>query len=414
MFLFFNGDIFNSGTIAAENNAAVIIEDRVKFNGDIINRGVIQSANPFNGNGILLENGSELNGTIINSGTINGGFNGVNFGNGGQVVGSLLNTGVITSTSRAVNIGGFDVKVINEGSIITSESPRDGVIYADRTAVNLEIINNGLVDVGAGNNGDAISLELGAEVNGSVVNSGIVRGRGLPAGEANNQNNQASAVRLYWSDNSGAEISVFNGDIDNSGILSAENGAAVIIEDRVKLNGEIINTGIIKGGVVEDGQLAIDASNAEDEIAVLNKGIIRGDVLLSAGDDLYDGTEGRISGTVYGNGGDDRIIGGQFDDLLNGGTGDDELLGNGGKDTFQFGSDLIDGIEDIDLIKDFAAGDAFDFSDYLEAGGEISFFLGQGELLIDLNQEDLVRVQGDIVAAEQSLLGITDSFSDLG
>ena len=403
----FNGDIVNSGIIAAENNAAVIIEDRVQLNGDIINSGLIQSANPVNGDGIQLENGSELTGTIINSGVINGGFNGVNFGNGGQVVGRLLNTGLITSTSRAVNIGGFDVKVVNEGNIITSESPRDGVIYADQTAVNFEIINRGLVDVGAGNDGDAISLELGAEVNGSVVNSGVVRGRGLPAGELNNQNNQASAVRLYWGNNSGAEISVFNGDIDNSGILSAENGAAVIVEDRVKLNGEIINTGIIEGGVVKDGQLAIDANNAEDDITVLNQGIIRGDVLLSAGDDLYDGALGRVFGTVYGNGGADILTGGQFDDLLNGGTGNDELLGNGGKDTFQFGSDLLDGIKDTDIIKDFAAGDTFDFSEYLAAGGEINFSLGQGELLVDLNQEDLVTVQGDIFAAEQSLLDIT-------
>ena len=408
----FKGDIENVGEIKAENNAAVIIEDRVKFQGDIINSGLIQSSNPENGNGIELENGSELTGKIINSGIINGGFNGVNFGNGGQVVGSLYNTGLITSTSRAVNIGGFDVEVVNEGRIITSESPRDGVIYADQTAVNFDITNKGLVDVGAGNDGDGISLELNAEVNGSVVNSGIVRGRGLPAGEPNNQNNQAAAVRLYWGNNSGADISVFNGDIDNSGILSAENGAAVIIEDRVKLNGEIINTGIINGGDSETGRLAINASNAEGNITLLNEGIIRGDVLLSAGDDLYDGASGRIRGTVYGGAGKDTLIGGRSGDLLNGGTGNDELLGNGGKDTFQFGSDLLDGIKDRDLIKDFAAGDTFDFSEYLEAGGDISFSLGQGELLIDLNQEDLVQVQGDILAAEQSLLDLTSNLSE--
>ena len=408
----FNGDIKNSGTLAAENGAAVIIEDRVKLNGDIINSGLIQSANPENGNGISLENGSELTGQIINSGKIDGGFNGVNFANGGEVVGSLYNTGLITSTSRAVNIGGFDVEVVNEGEISTSASPRDGVIYADQTAVNFDIINKGLVDVGKGNNGDAISLELGAEVNGSVVNSGLVQGRGVPEGEANNQNNQAAAVRLYWGNNSGADVSIFNGDIINSGTLAAENGAAVIIEDQVKLNGDIINSGTIRGGVSKDGQLAIDASNAEGNITVLNQGLIKGDVLLSAGDDLYNGAKGKIEGTVFGGGGDDSLTGGKYDDFLNGGTGNDELIGNGGKDTFQFGSDLLDGVRDTDIIKDFSAIDTFDFSEYLEAGGEISFSLGQGELLIDLNQEDLVRVQGDIFAAEQNLLEITNSFSD--
>ncbi|MGK7951515.1 MAG: hypothetical protein AB4368_22700 [Xenococcaceae cyanobacterium] len=170
----------------------------------------------------------------------------------------------------------------------------------------------------------------------------------------------------------------------------------------------------INGGVVEDGQLAIDASDAEGNITVLNQGIIRGDILLSAGDDLYKGAEGQISDTVFGNEGNDAIVGSQLDDLLNGGTGNDELSGNGGKDTFQFGSDLLDGVKDTDSIADFAKGDTFDFSEYLAAGGDISFSLGKGELLVELNQEDSIRVQGDIFAAEQNLLDLTSSLSDFG
>lgn len=410
----FNSDLKNSGKILAENEAAVIIENNVKFKGDIVNTGLIKSANPQNGTGIELENGSELIGKIINRDVINGGFNGVDFGNGGEVVGELLNTGLITSTSRAVNIGGKDVKVVNKGEIVTSDSPRDGVIYADQTAVNFDIINEGLVDVGKGNDGDAISLELGAKVNGSVFNSGIVRGRGLPEGKPNNDNNQASAVRLYWGNNSGAEISVFTGDLENSGVLSAENGATVIVEDRVKLEGKIINTGIINGGVKGEGKLAIDTSDAEGNINLVNKGIIKGDVFLSKGDDLFNGAKGKTVGTVFGGDGDDLLIGGKFKDILNGGTGNDRLFGKAGLDVFQFGSDLLDGVKDVDVIRDFAKGDKFDFSDYLEAGGDLSFSLGKRALLIDLNQEDLVRVQGDILAAEQSLLDITNSLSDFG
>lgn len=406
----FNGNIENSGGLLAENGAALVIEDKVKFNGDIINKGLIETANPENGIGINLENGSEITGEIFNSGEINGGFTGVNFDNGGEVSGSLINTGAITSTSRAINIGGSDIKVVNKGKIITTADPRNGVVYSDQTANNFDILNEGLIDVGEGNNGDAIALQLGAEVEGSISNTGLVRGRGLPDGAPDNQTNQAAAIRLYWGNDSGSDVALFDGDIINEGTLAAENGAAIIIEDRVQFDGKIINAGKIQGGITGDNKLAIDASKAESSIAVRNTGLIQGDVLLSAGDDLFDGRKGTVEGIVAGGAGDDTLTGGHNDDILVGNVGNDVLQGLGGHDTFRFGSDLLDGVKDIDLIKDFAAEDTFDFSKYLEAGGFLDFSLGKGELTIDLNHEDSILVRGDLDAAQQQLIALNSEF----
>lgn len=326
----FNGDITNSGKLQAENGAAVVIEDRVTLNGSIINSGTIESANPDNGIGILLEDGSQLEGQILNTGIISGGLTGIDFANGGRVSGEILNYGMITSDSRAVNIGGDEVTLINEGTILTTDNPRNGTVYGDITAKNIVIENrvDGVIDVGEGNDGDAISFELGAEVTGSVVNHGLIQGRGVAVG-----NNQSSAVRLYAGDEMTG--SVFEGDIDNSGTLAAENGGAVVIDYGVMLNGEIINSGTIHGGEVDDfgsERLAIDAREAMGGVMVVNSGTIEGDVALSSGDDTYDGSQGITKGIVFGFDGNDTLIGGDGDDTLVGGDGHDSLVGGDGDD----------------------------------------------------------------------------------
>jgi Ca2+-binding RTX toxin-like protein len=303
---------------------------------DVKDNGEIVSADPTN-TAIQVEG----IGTVINNdGLIDGGFNGINIANGDTASARIYNTGTITSGSRAVNIGGVGGVLINEGLITGSADPRNGNVYGDVTADNIVIENrsSGVIDVGEGLNGDAISLELGAEVNGSVINWGLVQGRGLPDGAPNNNTNQASAVRLYWVGASGAETSVFNGNIENYGTFAAENGATVLIENRTQLNGDIINSGTIDGGATPDGKLAIDASEAEGFVRVRNQGTINGDVLLSAGNDLFDGRGGTVNGTVYGGDGNDTLIGGNGKDYLAGGDGNDILRGNGGDDLLDGGA----------------------------------------------------------------------------
>ncbi|MGD1866457.1 MAG: M10 family metallopeptidase C-terminal domain-containing protein, partial [Phormidesmis sp.] len=360
-----------------------------------------ESTNPSNGVGVLFEDGSRFTGTLTNSGTINGGRDGVNFGNGGTARGSLVNEegGVITSASRAVNIGGDRNTIRNQGLITTSADPRNGTIYADQSANNFRIINDdsGIIDVGRGLNGDAISLQLGANVRGSILNRGTVRGRGVADGEPNNATNQATAIRLYHGDQAGP-LSVFNGSIRNlgAGILSSDQGSTVLIENQVELNGDIINNGsilargdggtgievqgsltgtITNRGLIRATESAIDGSNASEALDVRNSGVIVGDVLLSDFDDVFNGANGIVRGEIQGLAGDDILSGGRLRDRLNGGVGHDTLTGGAGRDTF-----IIEQFNGNDVITDFQNGvDRVDISALNFSDAQLSSVLGAAE-----------------------------------
>ena len=366
----FNGDVINRGTLAAETGPTVVIESNTILNGDLINEGLISNPNLENGVGVRLEDDATITGTLINQGVITGGRDGIDIGNGGTAIARIENFGRIDSASRAVNLGGDQNTLINYGGIFSTADPRNGTVYGDVTAFNINIENHGLIDVGEGNNGDAISLELGAVVSGGIVNTGLVQGRGIADGTTNTA---SAAIRLYWVEAAGAPVSQFIGDIVNEGELATENGATVLIDNRVALDGEIVNNGLITGGIVESysGQLAVDASGAASSITLVNTGEIVGDSLLSDHNDTYVGLEGAINGAVFGNGGNDRLFGGEFDDIFSGGTGNDLILGNAGNDQLfgGAGNDII------------AAGNGHD----IVTGGDGNDVLngGRGDDLID-------------------------------
>ncbi|MGJ3247319.1 MAG: hypothetical protein ACFE0I_14760 [Elainellaceae cyanobacterium] len=407
----FTGSIVNAGLLSAENGPAVVIEDGVVLDGSIINSGTIESTNPQNGVGIRLENGSQLNGEIVNTGLINGGRDGISFDNGGQVSGIVRNLGTITSTSRAINIGGNQNTIINEGLITTSDSPRNGTVYSDVTANNYSVQNleTGIIDVGEGNDGDAIAFELGANITGSIINAGLIQGRGVAIGE-----NQSAAIQLYHSPSEPAEISVFNGNIENSGILAAENGAALFIDDAVRFNGQIINTGTILGGLSDGGLLAIEASNAQGNITIINQGTIEGDVNLTGGQDLYDGSQGVVTGTVFGNGRGDRLIGGRETDRFEGGGGRDRLVGRGGDDILSggvsgdtllggAGDDILLGGGGNDTLRGGSGNDLLDGgpgNDILIGGGGADIFVlsrGAGsDFIRDFRRADSLGLSGQL------------------
>ena len=399
----FTGDIVNedTGTLAAETGPAVVIEENTTLDGDIVNDGLIESANSANGTGVRFEAGSDLTGALVNEedGTISGGFNGIDVGNGGDGSFTIENEGLITSESRAINLGADENTLINSGEIVTTADPRNGTVYGDITANNIVIENEeeGVIDVGEGNNGDAISLELGPEVSGSIVNEGLIQGRGEALG-----NNQAAAIRLYSGpDQPEDQPSVFTGDIVNedTGTLAAETGAAIIIEEDTTLDGDIVNDGLIIGGVDDSesgsGQLAIDASESDGPINVVNTGSILGDVVLSGQDDTFDGADGSVQSVVAGGGGNDLLIGGADADELQGNAGDDTLQGGRGEDTLDGGS----GVDTADF-SDSAVGVVADVgSGTAEANVGFTFTVDDGPFADLTGQnatpEELLQVLSD-------------------
>ncbi len=138
---------------------------------------------------------------------------------------------------------------------------------------------------------------------------------------------------------------------------------------------------------------------------------LRGD---NGEDTLFGGAGGDV---IRGNNGDDIIVGGEGndtlfgnkgDDVIDGQAGNDVLYGGFGADTFVFASDLLnDGSSDTDTVRQVTAEDSFDFSDYVAAGGTVSFErVNNGFLSIDLSGEDTVYVLGSgsgLDAAEDQL-----------
>jgi len=301
----------------------------------IINSGEIASEGA-NGTvaGVRVVNGIDFKGELRNDGTISGVQNGVYFGTGDHTGGSFVNTGTVTSDSRAVNIDGEGLEVVNEGDILGTGDQRNGTVYADGTADNYTFTNTGVVDAGIGNNGSAVSLQTG-DVDGDVVsaavfNEGTLQGRG----DAEEGNTVGDGLRLF----SNQEDANFAGLVQNDGLIAgsedSDAAAGIRIDGGLNLLGAIVNEGEITGRVN-----AIDATEAGDVTFVNDdEGVVNGNVLLGAGDDIVVDL-GQINGVVDGGAGDDVLIAAGGDNVLVGGLGNDFIDGGEGIDTADF-SDL--------------------------------------------------------------------------
>ncbi|MEO9518255.1 MAG: CHRD domain-containing protein [Paracoccaceae bacterium] len=283
--------------------------------------------------GLRVVNGVNFQGSLTNAGTISGVQNGVYFGTGDHAGGLFVNEegGVVSSGSRALNIDGEGLSVENAGSVLGTGDQRNGTVYADGTADNYTFTNTGLVDAGVGNNGSAVALQTG-DVAGDVVsaaifNEGVFQGRG----DAVEGNTVGDGLRLF----SSQEDANFAGLVQNDGVIAgstdSDAAAGIRIDGGLNLLGAIINEGEITGRVN-----AIDATDAGDVTFVNDdEGVVNGNVLLGAGDDIVVDL-GQINGVLDGGAGDDVLIAGNGDNVLVGGLGNDFIEGGEGSDTADF------------------------------------------------------------------------------
>ena len=337
-------ELENSGTIQGRGNASAatgLAGDGVRI-GNVGNQGTTDATITNSGDilsegangtvaGLRVVNGVNFQGTLTNSGTIAGVQNGVYFGTGDHAGGSFVNSGTVSSDSRALNIDGDGLDVINSGTILGTGDQRNGTVYADGTADNYTFANSGTVDAGVGNNGSAVSLQTGDiagdVVSAAIVNSGLFQGRG----DATEGNTVGDGLRLF----SNQEDASFAGLVQNEGVIAgsedSDAAAGIRIDGGLNLLGAILNEGEISGNVN-----AIDARDAGDVTFVNDdEGLVNGDVLLGAGDDIVVDL-GQINGVVDGGAGDDVLIAGNGDNVLVGGLGNDFLDGGDGIDTADF------------------------------------------------------------------------------
>ncbi|MDJ0800739.1 MAG: hypothetical protein QNJ51_28680, partial [Calothrix sp. MO_167.B12] len=382
------GSVVNNGTIAAEVNVGFL-------------------------GGLVLEDGVAFDGSIVNNrrGLISGPRNGLYIGNASHNL-EIINSGRIESGSRVVNIDGSGVSLRNSGSIIGTGNQRNGTVYSDATADNFSIVNErrGAIDAGEGNQGAAISLQIG-DVDGDVVNA-VVSNDGLLQGRGNSDGNLAGdGIRVFSGVADGTVTLETN--INNQGrILATDDG--IDIQAGLTLAGDIINRGTISAGddgIFIDGSItgainnfgtvtgntnAINASDADNPVQVNNQGTLNGNVLLSDFNDVFDSSQGRVNGIVNGGGGDDRLIGTRRNDILTGEVGNDVLTGDRGNDIFVFAPTDFG----ADIITDYQAGqDLLDVSAFNFGVSGVNAILDGAQqigadTLLNFANENTVLLQG--------------------
>lgn len=231
-----------------------------------------------------------------------------------------------SNTEPVVFLDGFNIEAVIDGRVLGHSGVKLGNDALDGFNT-LTISATGSV---IGNTQNAINLFGGGTS--TIDNSGLIAG----------QNNA-----IYFSAfGPGSKLI-------NSGRIIAEGDAVVSSGDEAL---SIINSGII----VSYDSTAIFGSFANDSI--VNSGSIRGDILLSIGNDTYDGNGGIVRGVISGGDGNDTLSGGAGADNISGAKDNDHITGRGGIDnlTGGVGSDrfIYNALSEVrDIINDFTTAD---------------------------------------------------------
>jgi parallel beta-helix repeat protein len=282
------------------------------------------------GIGVLVQDNSAIfsdhrGSALINDGTI---FSSTDFAV--QFVGddsSIVNNGNIWGYKLGVYFGGTVATLNNHGSIY---GYNDAAVFFSQASDQVDLNNDGEIF------GHDAAVRIVSDNDGGVIyNAGTIRSEGI-----------------------GISINTDPGlvtTIHNDGVIQGASGAISLFAGGLHLD----NRGMINGGIF---------SNAADQIdVVVNRGKIDGEVFLGSGNDTFRGKGSGTSGHVFGDAGDDKLIGGKENDtldggadsdLLRGGRGKDKLFGGPDDDSFDFNSikDSVRGSK-RDKVKDFVRGD---------------------------------------------------------
>ena len=176
-------------------------------------------------------------------------------------------------------------------------------------------------------------------------------------------------------------------EIYNVGDVISEHFWAIDLgrpDQSFRYHADIVNDGVIRGAAG-----AIRGGTSAD--TVTNHGQIVGDVLLSLGDDVFDGSRGTNAGFVSGGDGNDDLSGNAASNDLRGDAGDDVIRAGGGNDTLDggAGADRMTGARGNDAYHVDSGGDVVTEAEAGPAGG-IDTVLASLTYRLGANVENLV------------------------
>jgi len=260
------------------------------------------------------------------------------------------------------------IEVVGDGATVKI----DGLVYAtgeaiDSFAQDLTVTVNGEVisDLYAmylGGNGNHVTIGTNGQVEGSLVLTGDfsdLHNNGLISADGGRTAVYLGASGIWNTGTISAQSEAIRfqgtstGSVNNSGTIIGSLNEFAPISPTAALN--IDNSGLWKG----------DLTLTETADWAVNTGTITGSVYMHDGNDIYDGSNGHLYGTIDGGAGNDSIKAGSENNTIAGGAGADTLDGGGGVNTVDYSTSTI-GVN-VDLLLGTARhGDA--------AGDKLSHF----------------------------------------
>lgn len=390
----FTGGVVNSGTISGDDPGLLITASN--FSGGVSNSGLISGTSD---DGARLS-GTNFTGGFVNSGSIVGSSDGVDISYT-NFSGGFTNTadGAITG-SRGVRIGGtnFHGDVLNQGLIDGGEG--EG-LRLDMTLLAGNVTNEGEI-IGTG---DGLHIDGVTTVNGNVSNSGTITssvdGDGVDVRGHVQGNFSNSGLIFGGTDSAGLRVAgKIDGNIFNSGSIISAAGigiGAVNLAPEGQAHELTQTAGLISDG--GEGAYAIKMTNGFDDTFFANGGVVEGDILASAGDDMI--TQSGTFAWAYGTTGVTKLD--QFDVNTNGTS----ILGSytrgdgfGGIVTVDAASMALDGHLHL---GDFATVNVDSIAQ--SATGQVEYFLTSNE-----GQHGKINVNG--VVTNGNLAGKVAVYAD--
>lgn len=294
--------------------------------------------------------------------------------------------GVTVGRTDATNWGDYTISGDASGQIIDIH----GSVVGDGIAINLGE-NNDISD-------NVVTVHETGLVRSYRIDSGAIRmlGSDLTLENAGRVVSTGSAVVMDAADEGAVSTIV------NAGTIRSTGDSGIYIYTTAVGEVELYNTGRIVG-----------AENSYENSAgtpvidrVYNEGVMKGSVVLGAGNDLYDGRKGLVQdGVIDGGIGEDVLRGGKSADILVGGADADKLYGGAGRDVFKFNW-LEDSFgKERDLIADFShkQKDRIDLSLLDDDAGAKMDFIGddkfsrsEGEVRFQQTKGGVTQVQVDL------------------
>jgi Ca2+-binding RTX toxin-like protein len=282
-----------------------------------------------------------------------------------------------------------------------------GTLYGDENGILLGTAGGGDLtsNVMLGADAAVIGVFTGLRTIGStlsIFNAGLISGINGINHDGVSFFSLVNHGRIVGTSTNGIEVDGAEGSIINHGTISGFV-TGIVLENSA---GPLATTRVENYGTIEGKTDAIRGSDGDPDV-ILNHGRIISNILLRGGDDVYDGHDGTVSGSIFAGNGADTLIGGAGREVMSGDAGNDSLEGGAGNDVLNGGADAdtLDGGEGNDHLRPGAGADEIDGGAGVRDVLDYSFGIGPVTVNLATGDGDGGDATGDLITGIEDVIG---------